>query len=310
MQIGISLPNIGPNATPEAIYAIADKADELGFDTVWTSDHLALPRHPALPYPYSRGTSRTLDANTPILDPLAVMAAVAGRTKRVKICVGVLVLPIRHPLVTAKLVSAIDQLSGGRVILGVGTGWIPEEFAAAGVSIKQRGAMTDEQIRYLREVWSQETPEFAGRFYSISDMSVEPKPVRRGVPIWVGGNTDHAMRRAAALGDGLHMIDLTNAEAQKRIAQFQEICRAANRPLEHLTLSVFNQIRITKDRLEESERNFPITGNLEQVIADLQFLQSLGVQHVAFSPRPRGMDVPAYLRVMEMIAREIIPAVA
>jgi alkanesulfonate monooxygenase SsuD/methylene tetrahydromethanopterin reductase-like flavin-dependent oxidoreductase (luciferase family) len=169
--------------------------------------------------------------------------------------------------------------------------------------------MTDEQIGYLREVFASDTPEFQGRFYQISGMSVDPKPVNRGVPIWIGGNTEFAMRRAAALGDGIHFIDLSNKEAENAVAGLRAACAKAGRAFEELSISNYTSLRITADRLEESERGMPITGNIDQVVADVRYLGSLGFSQVAFSPRPRNMDTAAYLKVMETIAREVKPAV-
>ncbi len=309
MDLGVSIPNIGAAATKEALFAIGDKADALGLDAVWFGDHMAFPRTPKLPYPYSRGTPMYLASNVPILDPLAAMAVVAARTTRVKVGASVLILPYRHPLTTAKLLSTIDHISGGRVILGIGVGWIPEEFAAAGASFKDRGAVTDEQIRYFREVWSNDAPVFHGKFYQLEGVDVFPKPARRSIPIWIGGQTPAAMRRAAALGDGLHMIDLTLEELKACIEQFRKVCARAKRPFEQVTLSIRSQLRLTPKPATAEERKHPTTGNVQQCIETLREFAKLGVKNVCLGPRPQQPGLDAYLKDMETIAREIAPAV-
>lgn len=199
MQIGVALGNLGlamggpvdPLDHASLVYEIAAAADRLGFHSVWAGDHVALPRDPTTPYPYGPGA--LLPADVSILDPFAVLAALAGRTERVRLGFGVLVAPYRHPLVVAKLIATIDALSSGRVILGVGTGWMPEEFAAVGADFHARGRVTDELLRYLRRAFADG---------EIDNMTLLPTPVQRpGPPIWVGGQADAAMRRAVEHAD-------------------------------------------------------------------------------------------------------------
>ena len=162
--------------------------------SVWTGDHLAFPKNPRLPYPYARGGPGFIDSSSKVLDPLTVMAAVIGRTKRIKVGVSVLILPYRHPLVTAKQLGSMQVLSGGRVILGVGVGWIPEEFEALDVDYRKRGAMTDEQMRYFRAVWEHDYPEFEGSHYHIRGH--EPLSPSRADDTAVGGR-EYGVRHAA-----------------------------------------------------------------------------------------------------------------
>jgi probable F420-dependent oxidoreductase len=198
VQVGVALGNLGlamggavdPVAHAGLVYDIADAAERLGFHSVWVGDHLALPREPSTPYPYGGALLR---ADASLLDPFAVLAAIAGRTRRVRLGFGVLVAPYRHPLVIAKLVASIDALSGGRVILGVGTGWMPEEFDAVGADFHTRGRDTDACLRYLRRVFVDG---------SVDGLTVLPRPVQQpGPPVWVGGQADAAMRRAVEFAD-------------------------------------------------------------------------------------------------------------
>ena len=308
MEIGVALPNIGPSANREVIFGMADRADELGIDTVWTGDHLAFPYKPQLPYPYSRGEPRYLSGESPVLDPLVVMAAIIGRTKRVRVGVSVLILPYRHPLVTAKMLASMDAMGPGRVVLGIGVGWIPEEFAAVNADIKKRGAESDEQLRYFKELWANDQADHKGEFYQFSGLGFFPKPAARSIPIWVGGNSAFAMRRAARLGDGLHFIDLTRDELSQHIEAFKRVCEAEGRDIGDVVLSIRSGFRVTEKPLSDQEREIPFAGTPGQIIEDLQAFKALGVRHVCLGPRPRDGSAEAHVELVEVIGKEIVPA--
>ncbi len=309
MEIGLILPNTGAMAAKDGILAIADRAESLGLDALWTADHLALPRTSRSTYPYARGRATGgMNPNHKIIEPLIVLATVAGRTERIKLGVSIYIIPFRHPLVNAKSIASLDEMSGGRVIMGVGLGWIEEEYAALGVPWEKRGAVMDEQLRYMREVWTKEEPEFHGEFFEISGTGFAPKPPQGTVPLWIGGNSNFAMRRAAALGDGLHFIDLTPAELEEHINRFRDICGKAGRAPEEVTLSIRSTVRIMPQRVPEEERSIPIVGSVEQIVDDLRRFERLGIQHAALWPPALEMDVPSYLEKLEIIGKEIMPA--
>jgi alkanesulfonate monooxygenase SsuD/methylene tetrahydromethanopterin reductase-like flavin-dependent oxidoreductase (luciferase family) len=195
------------------------------------------------------------------------------------------------------------------VLLGVGLGWIPEEYTAAGVSWKQRGAILDEQIRYFQELWSADAPAFHGRFYTFEDMGFQPKPVDRRVPIWVGGNSIAAMHRAARWGDGWHLIDLSPADTESSLKALAEACHGANRPRSEICVSMRATLHISATPALETRPLFPLTGTLEKVIADLRTYQRLGVDHMILAPGALDVDLSGYLKRVERIAKEIKPAV-
>jgi probable F420-dependent oxidoreductase len=237
MNLGVAVGNLGfsigrlidPVEHAALVYRTADQAERLGFHSVWVGDHLALPRVGSTPYPYG-GSAATLDPETSMLDPFAVLAALAGRTQRVRLGLGVLVAPYRHPLVSAKLIASIDALSGGRVIVGVGTGWMPEEFAAVGADFAARGRDTDACLRYLTQVFAEG---------EIDGMTVLPRPVQRPrPPIWVGGNATAAMRRAVAFGDGWDAPYADPRQLEAGIDRLRALCRSAGRDPSSLGLSV------------------------------------------------------------------------
>jgi probable F420-dependent oxidoreductase len=237
VRLGVALGNLGlaagrplPGAEHAAlVYRIAEAAEGLGFHSVWAGDHLALPRRPTTPYPYGDDAG-LLPADVSLLDPFAVLAAVAGRTQRVRLGFGVAVLPYRQPLVVAKLVASIDALSNGRVILGVGTGWMPEEFAAVGADFRARGRDTDRALEYLRRVFADGEAD---------GMTVLPTPVQRpGPPIWVGGIAPAALRRAVAYADGWNAPYADPERLATGIDLLHARCHAAGRDPASIDVSV------------------------------------------------------------------------
>lgn len=202
MQIGLMFANTGVGTSAESAVTVAEHAEAAGLDSLWTVEHVVIPAGYASRYPYSPTGRMSGGEDVSIPDPLIWLAYVAARTSRLLLCTGVLILPQRSPLITAKEVATLDQLSGGRVRLGVGIGWLREEFEAIGVPFEERAARTEEAIAALRTLWSQEEPTFAGSFYRFQDARMWPKPVRGTVPVVIGGHSEAAARRAGRLGDG------------------------------------------------------------------------------------------------------------
>ena len=192
MQIGIHLPQAGAQATPERIMRAALRAEELGLDDVWVSEHIIVPKDAAYP-------------PSPLFyDPVVTLAWVAAVTKRVRLCTSVLVLPMRHPLPLAKELATLHNLSGGRLILGAGVGWLQEEFAALGVPFRERGRRMDEGIAMMRAVWTQDPVSFQTKYITgeIASLRMQPLPISP-IPIWIGGTADRQIERAIKL-DGWH----------------------------------------------------------------------------------------------------------
>jgi probable F420-dependent oxidoreductase len=206
LSIGCTLPTSGAAADPAAIGALAQTAEDLGFDSVWISDHVVVPEHISSAYPYSPDGRFPTLATQAYLEPLSTLGYLAGITRRARLGIAVLILPYRHPLLTAKMIATLDNLSRGRVDLGIGVGWMREEFEALGLPpevYQHRGSVTDEQVRILKTVWSEDVAGFDGRFYQFQPVGTLPHPIQRPhPPIWVGGHTRPALRRTAQFGDG------------------------------------------------------------------------------------------------------------
>lgn len=203
MKFGVAFANTGYASTPAGAVALAVAAEESGFDSLWTVEHVVVPAGYGSAYPYSRSGRMPGGEDNPIPDPLVWLAFVAGHTSGIKLATGILILPQRNPVILAKEVATLDVLSGGRAILGVGVGWLREEFEAIGVSFDDRGSMTDEHVEALRRLWADDEATFAGRWSSFTRAKSYPKPLQAGgVPIVVGGHSKAAARRAGRLGDG------------------------------------------------------------------------------------------------------------
>jgi probable F420-dependent oxidoreductase len=203
IKVGMMFANAGPWGLPENAAVMAEAVEEFGIESIWTVEHVVVPKDYSSPYPYSPTGKMPGTEDSPIPDPLIWLAWMAARTTKVRLCTGVLILPQRPPAVTAKEVATLDVLSGGRVTLGIGVGWLAEEFAVLGVPFEERATRTDEAIQALRAFWTEDEPTFHGQHYDFEGAKCYPHPVQQGgVPIVVGGHTKPAARRAGRLGDG------------------------------------------------------------------------------------------------------------
>jgi probable F420-dependent oxidoreductase len=204
MKFGLRYANLGRYADGRAAVELAQAAEEAGFDSIWTVEHVVIPAAYQSRYPYSpSGRMGAGLEDFPIPDPLVWLAYVASATRRLKLGTAILILPQRNPVITAKALATLDAMAGGgRVLLGIGVGWLAEEFAALGVPFEDRGARADEYVAAMRTLWSQERATFKGRFVTFSDVFCRPRPAGGRIPVIVGGDTAAAARRAGRLGDG------------------------------------------------------------------------------------------------------------
>lgn len=215
MQFGLSVPHRGPLANPQAIRAIAESAEALGYDVLTISDHIVVPRQIDSKYPYSPDGGWAGGADGMCFEQLSLLNYVAGITTKARLLTSIMVIPHREPIFTAKALATADQLSGGRVELGIGTGWMREEFELLQTpEFMERGAVTDEYIRAFKTLWTEENPSFDGKYTRFKDIFFEPKPIQPGGPkVWVGGESGRALRRLAALGDVWYPIAGGNPKA-------------------------------------------------------------------------------------------------
>jgi probable F420-dependent oxidoreductase len=203
MKFGLRYCNTGRYVDPAQAVALAQAGEEAGFESVWTVEHTVVPGGYGSSYPYAdSGKMAGGNDAIPLPDPLIWMAYVAAATKRIKLATGIMILPQHNPVVVAKQVATLDHMSGGRVLLGIGVGWLKEEFEALGVPFEDRGRRTDEYMLALRELWGSEKPTFNGKFVQFREAYCRPQPVAKHVPLIVGGHSEAAAKRAGRLGDG------------------------------------------------------------------------------------------------------------
>jgi probable F420-dependent oxidoreductase len=239
MQVGLHALGIGSGANPEIIRAVAVAAEAGGFATLWWGEHVVLVDEPRSRYPYSADGKIAVPADADWLDPLAGLSFAAAVTSRIGLATGVLLLPEHNPVLVAKQAATLDVLSAGRLTLGVGIGWSAEEFAALGVPFARRGQRTAEYAAAMRTLWSQDVASFIGEFTRFDAVRVNPKPVRgRRIPIVVGGNSDAALRRVAAFGDGWYGFSLPPETVAERVSALADSCQREGRGLAELTVAV------------------------------------------------------------------------
>ena len=317
MEFGVSLPGRGPLATPDSILEIATRADALGFDSLFVTDHVVLPASMARSvYPYSSTGQLPGGAAQDYLEPLAVLGWLAHATKRIRIGTSVLVVPYRNPVVTAKMLATIDRLSNGRVILGAGVGWLREEFEAlAAPPFEARGAVTDEYLRLMRAAWTTDPVRFEGKHYTVRDVHALPKPAQpKGIPIWIGGHTDAAVKRAATLGDAWHPIALRPpglllpAEYATRVKQLHAWAQRAGRDPKAVTLTLRVPMEVRAKTAKTPAGDRPMfQGTAADIRDDLRAYETLGVRHVIFDAA--HPDLKSVLQNMERFAADVRPVV-
>ena len=252
IRIGVALPTVGLDHSADLLLPVADAAERLGLDSVWATDHLLMAFERDSEYPYGRsGTEIAMTPGMGWLEPLSALSFVAARTERVRLGTSVLVLPYRNPVLVAAQAATINVLSGDRLVLGVGTGWMREEFEALGIDPAERGARTDECMQVMRALWRDDPASFNGRFHEFDDVVLGVPPRDSAPPLWVGGNTRPAMRRALRHGDGWHGFEVFPEEMPAVRAQLAELGDEVGRDPGELELSVVRGM-IPPGREEES----------------------------------------------------------
>jgi len=278
----------------------------LGYDSVWAADRIVIPWEIKTPYHYSADRRFIVPPDRPFLEPLTCLAFLAGCTERILLGMSVLVLPYRPPLYSAKVAATIDHLSKGRLILGVGVGWMVEEFEALGVPFRERGAISDEQIRILTLLWKEAGPRFEGRYYRFQEIAFYPKPFQKpGIPIWVGGEGVHAQRRAAAYGDAWfpYFVRITPRELAVRFDNVRRWAAEMGRDAGQIRLACCLPIELTREPVPQEEGR--LIGTPAQLIDALTGYRKIGVEHLALQFMvPRW---PERLEQVERFARDVMP---
>ena len=297
IELGLTLPNYRANADPSNILGTAERADRLGFHSVWVADHITIPLD------YTAGMGSVL------YETHTTLSVVAGRTTRLKLGCSVMPTPYRHPLLQAKALATLDQLSGGRVIYGGATGYMVDEFHALGVDFSKRASITDEYLRVLKLAWTEPVINFHGQFVDCTNMTCDPKPLQHPhPPIWLGGDSDGAFRRIVRYADGWHglpggspgarRVDPTIDDFASRIGRLHEISEQEGRDPSSITLSIKISCQIGADDPR------PLHGSVSKIVDNIKRLEALGVSLVVLAPNL--LHEPTSLDVVDQIAGEIL----
>jgi probable F420-dependent oxidoreductase len=267
MKVGVNLINFGPGVTTASLRSWAQISESLGYHLIMTSDHIAITPDVQSRYP------------APFFEPISLLGWLAGITSNIEIGTTVIIMPYRNPLELAKATANVDQLSGGRFILGVGIGWAQEEFKVLNVPYRSRGAITNEYLEAVKLLWTQDMASYDGKFVSFKNVHTAPRPIQTPhPPIWVGGPSDAAMRRAVRYGDAWHPIRIQMDWFKNTgIPRLKEIADEEGRPMPKLCPRI--RLRLTDSPLPDNDRVVG-EGSLDQVHKDLAELESLGCSYV------------------------------
>jgi len=258
-------------------------AENCGFESLWTVEHVVIPQGYQTPYPYSKDGKIPGGEDVPIPDPLLPLGFVAALTKKIRLATGVMILPQRHPLYVAKELATLDLLSGGRTLLGIGSGWLKEEFDALGLDFHARGARTDEAIQALRACWCASPSRFHGKHFNFGPLMSFPKPAQKnGVPVHIGGHSPAAAKRAGRLGDGFFPALSDASKLKELFGLMREAAAGAGRDASRIELSCIGK------------------ANAEAI----KPLAEAGISRVIVAPP--GFDKDALSRGLEKIGNEVI----
>ena len=300
MHFGVGLPHFRQVASTQAITTVAQRAEALGFDSVWVSDHIVVP-HSAIPR-----------FGEVFFEPFTTLAYVAGKTRRIRLGTSVIILPYRNPLFMAKALATIDVLSGGRLIVGAAVGWLAEEFEALGIPFTERGARSDEALRVMRLLWTEAQPRFEGRFCRFAGIKAEPKPLQKPhPPIWIGGASQAALRRAAEFAEAWHPSHRPVKEIAAGAKQFTNLARARGRDPKTLQVVARAPLRVlTKGRAPKPRPL--LVGTPDQIVEDIGRYKEAGVTGFMFdtyygNTAVNDQDLKGVLATIEAFAQKVRP---
>lgn len=297
MKFGMTIPNNWGIEDPQQVLALGPVAEELGYDSVWVMDHL-----------FNNGYIRERLDDKPYYHPLATLSHLSATTRRVKLGTSVLVLPYHNPVELAKYAATLDQMSGGRVILGVGVGAMTEEFEALGIPLQQRGSLTNECIAIMKELWTSPDPCYHSRRWSFSDLKFSPKPMQQPhMPLWIGGSSPGALKRAALMGDGWHPTGMSPEEFSKGRHEVRALTAAVGRDPDSLVMSVRVEVEAHGGPSSNRSHNRACLhgDDVDQMIADIHAYQNAGVEHIVLALN--SGDIPRITELMENIAHRVLP---
>lgn len=300
MHFGVVLQHFREHASPEAISEVAQAAEELGYDSAWVMDHVVVPDVPEA------------DQFTPLVyDPFLTLAYVAAKTERIRLGTSVLIVPYRNPLVQAKLISTLDALCQGRLIVGAGVGWLPQEFEALGVPFNRRGALLDEYVEAMRVLWTSDEPtSFHGPTVRFDRVLCEPKPVQKPhPPLWIGGGSEAALRRAAKLGSAWHPSSRYSSTIAEKITRLRHLATGEGREPPPVYMRATLHLLPEGDTTTKRES---LTGTLEELKEKIRAYKAIGIDGFVLdtfygSPMVEHKHPEEVVATLRRFAAEIMP---
>lgn len=297
MEFGVTIPNNWGVEDPKQVLALGPLAETMGYDSVWVMDHL-----------FNTGYIRERLEDRPYYHPMATLSYLAATTQRVSLGTSVLVLPYHNPVELAKYTATLDQMSSGRVILGVGVGAMAEEFQALGIPMRQRGSLTNEAIAVMKELWTNHSPSYQSSRWDFSDLRFSPKPSQTPhIPLWIAGSSRGALRRTATMGDGWHPTGVSPEDFALGRKEIAEIAAAAGRDVSAITMSA--RIEVEVEGGPSSERaasRARIPGDDHgSMRASIEAYRVAGVEHIVLAPN--SGDTVRLREIMANIAEHVLP---
>ncbi len=300
MKLGFALPQLGPQASRDGLIKVAARAEQLGYDSLWVLERLLWPVAPRVPYPAS-ADGKLPEIYQNVLDPIETLTFVAARTERIKLGTSVIVLPYHNPVILARRLATLDQLSGGRLLCGFGLGWSPDEFEAAGVPFESRGARAEEFLRLLVQIWTSDVVEFKGKFYTVPASKIGPKPLPRATqphpPIYLAGFVPRSLERAARFAQGWNPVLMGPLDQlAASIKKLRELAAKQGRRPEQMEV-------VTRFYPQLDER--PSSESISKIAAEVKKLEEVGVTEIIIDLNfsPRFSDLSAMLEALEQLRR-------
>ena len=326
MKYGFTMPIRAPLCTPENLVTIAKRGEELGYETILPGEHIVISRQVDSHYPYTPGgvfpCFGASELEVSHMEPLAMLAFLAGQTQAIRLGTGVLILPHRNPLVLAKTLATLDVLSKGRLVLGIGVGWMREVFEALGSPpFEERGAVSDEYIRAIKELWTSANPTFEGKYCRFSDITFLPKPLQKPhPPIWIGGESPRAIRRAAELGDAWHPVgshprhpygEPHQLEAAIKLLAYHadKAGRDSGQIKVAFRTHVYNLRKENVGPVSSNDKRRTFEGTAEEIASDIRAFEKIGVTQLVMHFIQADKPVEHALHSLEEMATQVWPLV-
>ncbi|MDQ6666860.1 MAG: TIGR03619 family F420-dependent LLM class oxidoreductase [Thermoproteota archaeon] len=308
MKVGITLPNLGPQATRENVLKLATQAEKDGFDSLWTITRILWPLKPQSAY------AATPDGSLPneyqnVLDPLDVLVYVAANTTKIALGTSVADLFFYTPIMLAKRFATLDVLSQGRVISGLGLGWSKDEYQASNIPFMNRGERADEFIRVMKKIWTDDIVEFKGKYYDIPASKIDPKPIQKPhIPIYLGGSSPNTFSRIVKydLNGWLGVVGGPLEYIESSIKAIKEQASQANKNPDNFRIIMMTYPNVKEDISSKNDKNrFPLSGTIDEIGNDIQRVRGMGVDHIIFGYNflPIGRDIAKILDISKQLSK-------